>query len=169
MAKIGLLSKLGIIILAFGLTALYCNYAYGAEWELYAENQNFSFYYNVEAQDPLKNIFDIFRKKIVTVWTKRVSKDDKGRNWQIQENKRLGLSIKGYENYEYTVFLREINCSDRISRSISEADYTKNGNLLSKSESPYSEWKPIVPGSYDEALQKTVCAVKTSGTQETKN
>lgn len=167
MTKIGSLSKHGIIILAFGLIAIYCNHAYGAEWELYAENQNFSFYYNVEAQDPLKNIFDIFRKKIVTVWTKRVSKDDKGRNWQIQENKRLGLSIKGYENYEYTVFLREINCSDRISRSISEADYTKNGNLLSKSESPYSEWKPIVPGSDDEALQKAVCVIKASETQET--
>lgn len=168
MIKIGLLSKLEIIILAFGLTALYCNYAYGADWKLYAENQNFSFYHNVEAQDPLKNILDIFRKKIVTVWTKRVSKDDNGRNWQIQENKRLGLSTKGYENYEYTVFLKEINCPDKMSRLLSEADYTKEGNLLTKSESPFAEWKPIRPESDDEALQKAVCVIKTSETQETK-
>lgn len=167
MTKNGLLSKYGIIILAFGLVALCCNHAYGAEWKLYAETQNFFFYHNVETQDPLKNIFDIFRKKIVKVWTKRVSKDDNSRNWQIQENKRFGLSIKGYENYEYTVFLKEIKCSDKMSRLLSEADYTKDNNLLSKSESPYAEWKPIVPGSDDEALQKTVCVIKASETQET--
>jgi hypothetical protein len=166
MSKVRLSSKFGIIILAFGLIALYCDYAYGADWKLYAETQNFYFYHNVEPQTSLKNIFDIFRKKIVTVWTKCVSKDDKGRNWQIQENKRLGLSIKGYENYEYTVFLKEIRCSDKMSRLLSEADYTKEGNLLAKSEYPYAEWKPIVPGSDDEFLQKAVCVIKTSETQE---
>ncbi len=158
MTKIGLLSKHGIVILAFGLIALCCNYAYGADWKLYAETQNFYFYHNVDKPDPLKLILDIFRKKIVTVWTKRVTKGENGKNWQIQENKRLGLSIKGYENYEYTVFLKEINCSDKMSRSISEADYTKDSNLLSKSESPYAEWKPIVPGTGDESLYKAVCA-----------
>lgn len=167
MTKIGLLSKPGIIILAFGLIVLYCNYAYGADWKLYAETQNFYFYYNVDKPDPLKLILDIFRKKLVTVWIKRVSKDDKGRNWQIQENKKLGLSTKGYEGYEYTIFLKEINCSDKMSRLLSEADYTKDGNLLSKSESPYAEWKPIVPGSDDEALQKAVCVINASETQET--
>lgn len=157
MSKVRLLSKFWIIIIAFGLIALYCNYAYGADWKLYTETQNFYFYHNVETQGHFKNILDIFRKKIVTVWTKRVTKGENGKNWQIQENKRLGLSIKGYENYEYTVFLKEIKCSDKISRLLSETDYTKDGNLLAKSESPYSEWKPIVPGSDDEALHKAVC------------
>jgi hypothetical protein len=157
MTKIRLLAKLRIIILVFGLIALYCNYAYGADWKLYSETQNFYFYHNVDKPDPLKLILDIFRKKIFTVWTKRVTKGENGKNWQIQENKRLGLSIKGYENYEYTVFFKEINCSDKMFRSISEADYTKDNNLLAKSESPYSEWKPIVPESDDEALYKAVC------------
>jgi hypothetical protein len=157
MTKTGLLSKFGIIILAFGLIALYCNYTYGADWKLHAETQNFYFYHNVDKPDPLKLILDIFRKKIVTVWTKRVTKDDKGRDWLIQENKRLGLSSKGYENYEYTIFLKEISCSDKMSRLLSEADYTKEGNLLAKSEYPYAEWKPIVPESDDEALHKAVC------------
>lgn len=169
MSKTGLLSKLGIIVLAFGLIALCCNYAYGADWKPYAETQDFYFYHhnNVEPQVSLKNILDIFRKKIVTVWTKRVTKGENGKNWQIQENKRFGVSIKGYENYEYTIALKEINCSDKTIRLLSEADYTKEGNLLAKSESPYSEWKPIVPGSDDEALQKAVCMIKASETQET--
>jgi hypothetical protein len=167
MTKIRSLSKFGFIIIAFGLIAFCCNYAYGADWKLYAENQNFYFYHNVDKPDPLKIILDIFRKKIVRIWTKHVSKDNKGRNWQIQENKRLGLSIKGYENYEYTVFLKEINCSDKMSRLLSEADYTKEGNLLAKSEYPYAEWKPIVPESDDEALQKAICVIKASETQET--
>ncbi len=63
MSKIGLLSKFGIIILAFWLIALCCNYAYGADWKLYAETQNFYFYHNVEVADPLKTVLDFFRKK----------------------------------------------------------------------------------------------------------
>ncbi|WP_333654335.1 surface-adhesin E family protein [Dissulfurispira sp.] len=98
-----------------------------------------------------------------------MTKDNKGRDWLIQENKRLGLSSKGYENYEYTIFLKEISCSDKMSRLLSEADYTKEGNLLAKSEYPYAEWKPIVPESDDEALQKAVCVIKASETQETEN
>ncbi len=56
-----------------------------------------------------------------------------------------------------------------MSRLLSEADYTKEGNLLAKSEYPYAEWKPIVPESDDEALQKAVCVIKASETQETEN
>ncbi|GER92776.1 hypothetical protein A45J_0501 [hot springs metagenome] len=161
MTKIGLLSRYGIIILTLGMIALCLDYAHGADWKLYAENQDFYFYYDMDKPDPLKLIADIFRKKIVTVWTKRVSKDERGRNYQIYTNKKLGLSVKGYENYEYTIFLKEINCSNKMSRLLSEADYTKDGNLLAKSESPYAEWKPIVPESDEEVLQKAVCVINT--------
>jgi len=162
-----LLAKIGSILMAFWIITFCYSKAEGADWKLYAENQNFYFYHNVEAQDPLKNILDIFRKKIVKAWTKRVIKGDKGRDWQIQENKRLGISTKGYDNYEYTIFLKEINCSDSMVRPISEADYTKERNLLSKAEFPYAEWKHIIPESDDEALHKAVCTLSKTETTET--
>lgn len=155
------------LILLFVLyPLLFIRHAHGADWKLYAENQDFYFYYNIDKPDPLKLIRDIFSKKIVVVWTKHVSKGERGKDYQIHSNKKLGLSVKGYENYEYTIFLKEINCSDKMFRLLSEEDYTKEGNLLSKSESPYSEWKPIVPGSDNEKLQKAVCTTAILETQE---
>lgn len=147
---------------------IYCTKAEGTNWETYYETQNFYFYYNADTKkDPIKNILDIFRKKIVKAWTKRLIKGNEGRNWQIQENKRLGLSTKGYENYEYTISLKEINCSDKMVRTISDVDYSKEGNLLAKSESPYADWKPIIPESDDEALHKAVCTISITETPET--
>ncbi len=148
---------LGIILAAFWFAILHWNTADGADWKSYAENQNFSFYYNAEEPDPLKEILNIFKKRIVRVWTKRAVKNNKGRGWQIQENKRLGLSVKDYEQYEYTLSLKEINCSDKMIRSLSEADYAKEGNSLAKSESPFAGWSPVIPASSDESLYRTVC------------
>lgn len=150
-------AKIGIILATFCFAILQGNTADGADWKSYAENQNFSFYYNAEEPDPFKEIANIFKKRIVRVWTKRATKNNKGRDWQIQENKRLGLSMKDYEQYEYTLSLKEINCSDKMIRLLSETDYAKEGNLLAKSESPFARWGPVVPTSSDESLYKAVC------------
>ncbi len=155
--KKALPAKIGIILTALCFTILHSNTAYGADWKLYSENQYFYFYYNAEEPDPLKEILSIFKKRIVRVWTKRSIKNDKGRDRQILENKNLGLSVKDYEHYEYTLSLKEINCSDKMIRLLSEADYAKEGDLLAKSESPFAGWSPVVPASSDESLYKAVC------------
>ncbi|HAK88783.1 MAG TPA: hypothetical protein DHV16_04495 [Nitrospiraceae bacterium] len=152
-------SKIIFIPAVFCLAILHSNTAYSADWRLYSENQHFSFYYSAEETDPLNEFLSVFKKKIVKIkmWTKHAVKNDKGRDRRILENKNLGLSVKDYEHYEYTLSLKEINCSDKMIRSLSEADYTKEGNLLERSESPFAGWNPVVPASGDESLYKAVC------------
>jgi hypothetical protein len=156
-------AKFIILILVLSISVQFSK-SEGAEWELYAENQNFSFYFDTTGIKKLKEIdliLDHFRKRIAKVWTRRVTKGENGKNWQIQENKRLGLSVQGYENYEFTMYSKEINCRDKTVRVLSEADYTKDWNLLAKSETPYVEWKPIIPGYADEFLHKVLCNTET--------
>jgi hypothetical protein len=146
-----------IIFLSVFAGALLSGSAEGAEWKKYAENQHFTSYYRVEELNPLDQLTAIFSRKPVKVWTKRNIKSEKGRERQISENKRSGFSTTGYEDYEYSLFLNEINCSEKTFRILSEADYTKEGNILAKSEMPYAVWKPIAPDSENELLHKTVC------------
>lgn len=144
--------------------------AEGADWKLYAETPNYNFYYNADSMAPrflkdihlledMQRMLNFVMKNTVKVWTKRSIKNDMGRTLQLQEHKRLGLSVKGYENYQHTLSLKELNCRDKTVRLLLEADYTEDGNILGKEETPYAALKPVAPESNDDLLHKTLCSI----------
>ncbi|MBI3592255.1 MAG: hypothetical protein HY099_02030 [Nitrospirae bacterium] len=151
------------------ITALIVVCGYGAadvaDWKPYAETRYFNFYYDAgDIRYLSKSIFNLFEGKnpkgdISGVWIKRVIKGEKGRDFQIQEQRKHGLSIRGYEQYEYTMALKEINCSDKMYRIISEVDYNKEGGKLGAytNEPRWVSWRSILPESEDEVLHKALC------------
>ena len=139
--------------------------AEAADWRPYAGDQYFSYFYDARSTDyPYKTVSNVLnlelsKLSIVSVWTKRIIRDRKGRERQIEEQKKLGFTTKGYERYEYTVAHKELNCSKRRYRVLSEADYSKDDDVLSsvKKDVNYVEWNPIPPDSDTDALHQALC------------
>jgi len=153
------LSNWGVIISAL-LVLSFCSHtkAEGADWKLYAESDNFYFYFDSSnIKHSVKDYLSLPWTRFSKAWTKRVIRNEQGRNWQIQENKKLSLTTRGYENYEYTIALIEINCSDTSRRTLAETDYSKGGSILAASEEPYARWKPVTPESAHEMLYQLLC------------
>ena len=153
---------IAVIIMA----GIWCSAAAeAADWRPYAGDQNFSYFYDARLIDyPYKTVYNVLnlelsKLSIVSVWTKRIIRDRKGGEWQLQEQKKLGLTTKGYERYEFTVAQKELNCSEKKYRVLLEADYSKDGDVLSSvlKDANYVDWNPIPPDSDTEALYHAIC------------
>ncbi len=143
----------------------FCAAAEAADWRRYAVDQNFSYFYDAGLIDyPYKNVYSVLnlefsKLSIVSVWTKSIIRGNRGRDWQIEEQKKQGLTTKGYVRYEYTVAQKELNCSEKRYRVLSEVDYNRDGDVLSSfaKDVNYVEWKPIPPDSDTDALLHALC------------
>jgi len=153
---------IAVIIMA----GIWCSAAAeAADWKPYAGDQYFSYFYDAGRIDyPYKTVSNILnlelsKLSIVSVWTKRIIRDRKGCEWQIQEQKKVGLTTRGYERYEYTLDHKELDCSKEKYRVLSEADYNKDGEVLSSfiNDARYVDWKPVPPDSDTEALHHALC------------
>lgn len=154
------------MIVVFAVVGTLC-IAFAAEgtgWKPYAETAFFTFHYDADdIRYPSKRL-DLNRVKVVKgyilgVWTKRVPRGEEGRERQIEEYKKSGLSTKGYERYAHTVAMEEINCREKTFRVISETDFDKEGNKLGAfvQEPSRVRWKPILPESDHDALFTVLC------------
>jgi len=135
-----LLGKLGIILI--GLAIFGYAEVWGADWRLYAKQDNFTSYYDAEGiTTPFKNIV---RVRIKNEFTE---------NGVAEAVKRFG---KKYENINYSIALKEINCLNKRGNNLFLTYYSKEGKAMFTYSSE-SEWNPIVPESVGEALYNAVC------------
>ena len=135
-----LLGKLGVILI--GLAIVGCAEAWGADWKLFGDHDNYLIYYNIQnITRPSKNI--------VRVWIR----------WDYTKKgvmDMVGKFGKKYENLDYLKYLCEINCVEKMIRYLSANYYDNKGKvILSLSYSP--EQYSIVPESIAESLYKEVC------------
>jgi len=138
------------------------------DWKPFAADKHFSYYYDgKKIVYPYKTIRDVLNLElakvgIVRVRTKRIIKDEKSRVWQIEELEKRGLAPKGYDKYEYTLSSKELSCTDKKFKLLSETDYSKKGDILGSfvKEPASADWEPIPPSSETEALQLVICSKK---------
>lgn len=99
-------------------------------------------------------------KGLVRIKLRTVAKGNEARNWEITERLKRGLSIKGYENYESSQDIYEINCVEKKFRVLSGADYDTENNILSSYNNPSLEWRVVPENSAIMSLikLKSVCS-----------
>jgi len=115
---------------------------YGADWKfLYFYDYSSDYYDAQSITHPSKNI--------VRVWT-RSDFTEKGK---IDAVGRLG---KKFENLNHTIDLWEINCVEKMYRTLSGNAYDNKGEAIFFYSSP-SEWNFIVPESRGEILYEKTC------------
>jgi len=67
----------------------------------------------------------------------------------------------GYDYYDHTLTLYQIDCTSRRIKAFSVIDYDFNGNVLrSESQENGYSWEYVVPGSIGEKLYYTLCGKK---------
>jgi hypothetical protein len=134
--------RLGLILFVIGLPILGNMEVWGADWKVYSTNDETVYSYDRQG-------LSWTSKNIVRVWVKW-EYTDIGIMRVVQQ---LG---KEYENFKYIIALDEINCSDKKSRNLSLAYYSKYGEAL-YTDSSGTDWDYIVPQSILESLHEAVC------------
>lgn len=166
-----------ILISAVLVAGVCCNAAAGtADWKPYAADRHFSYYYDAHSVVyPYRGVHNVLNLEladvgIVEVRTKSIIKDEKSREWKMQELKKSGLATKGYDSYDHTVSGIEVNCTDKKYRLLSEADYSRGEDRLGSvlKESGSVAWEPIPQGSEAEALRLAVCSVSRNKRPDTR-
>jgi hypothetical protein len=139
------------------LIGLFCAYGNveGADWKFYA----------VKAEGDIKYYYDqesIRRtsKNTVNVSVKRVFINPKK---LIKKRKELGLTTKGYKNIDFSLTLKEINCHNKMHRSLSFVDVDRKGNVLNSGiiNPGASQFMFISPAMVIDELRKIVCRKNT--------
>jgi hypothetical protein len=142
----GNMSKVKIYLIStffFGLVLLRFAEAWGADWKVYAGTNDGIFYYDAEnVIHPSNNTIRIWHKVVFS---------EKGIRGAVNT---FG---KDYENLDYSISLREINCAEKMFRSLSVTYYSKEGAVLDSSEDYGAEWHSIDPMAIIEGLYQRVC------------
>ena len=118
-------------------------------------------------RDTFKAYYDaanLYREKVgsVLVWLKVVpiTKTEAERRRFVAgiiDNRKLRMSVSGYERYAYTLSVEEFDCVGRRARSISIEDYDETEKLLGSSTLEDLPFAPATKGSMAEFILKTVC------------
>jgi hypothetical protein len=123
-----------------------------SEWMLFDMGALRDYYYDSATIERLSET--TVKARIATV-----IKGEEGRNWEVAERMKRGLSFGGYENYQSSADVYLIDCAGKRYQIIKGADYDDKDNILSSYERPEPAWEPVPPGSTLETLltYKAVC------------
>ena len=130
------------------------------EWKYVAtledDRDSWKTYYdaaNIERQD----------KGIVGVWLKQipVTKDEAERQRIVSgiiDNRKVNnMSIKGYEEFAYSLTLVEFDCSGRKARRTSIKDYDRADKLLASDKKEGVPFAPVPKDSLPGIILEAVC------------
>lgn len=122
-------------------------------WRLFDMDNLRDYYFDSDSIEELT-------KGLVRIKLGTVVKGAEARNWEIRERLHRGLSIKGYENYESSQDIYEINCIEKKFRVLSGTDYDTEDNILSSYDNPSLEWRTVTENSAIMSLikLKSVCS-----------
>jgi hypothetical protein len=114
-----------------------------ADWKIYAGTDEGQFYYDAENITHLSVGMVHFRHK--TVFSE---------NGIARAVEALGTD---YQHLEYSISVREIDCSEKKVRSLGVTYFSKDGKTLDAAIDPKSEWHPIEPTAMIEGLFQNLC------------
>lgn len=121
-------------------------------WRLFDVSKLRDYYYNPAAIERLSAT--VLKIPIATV-----VKGAEGRDWEVDQRMKRGLTFGGYENYYSSEDVYLIDCAQKRYQIISGTDYDEKGNILTSQERSNPSWESIPRGSALETLAsyKSVC------------
>jgi len=137
-----LLGKLGILLIAFGLTIFGSTEVQGGtDWKYYGTNQDGSYYYFTESMARSS-------RNIVRVWVHSTYTDQGITRW-------VRGGGKEFQDLGSTLVLSELDCVYSAIRSLQIVFYSKSGEVIKLVNT--KEWEFFAPDSMSEALYHEVC------------
>ena len=135
------LSIMGVISVA--LVLLGSAEVWGEDWKAYGGTNDGVFYYDTEnITHPSKNIIRFWHKTIFS------------ETGIAEAVKTFG---KDYENLDHSISLREIDCPQKMIRSLAVTYYSNTGAALDYAMNPEAEWQLIDSAAIIETLYQRLC------------
>lgn len=94
--------------------------------------------------------------KIYRVWDK-VKYSKVGKDERIQTSKKYTVYSDSWEKLDYEIFLYEFDCVNNKTKLIQGLSYDDGGKVIGSGEVPNPEIRQIIPGSFQNTLQREVC------------
>jgi Surface-adhesin protein E len=135
------LSFIGVISVA--LVLLGSTGAWGADWKAYGGTNDGLFYYDTEnITHPSKNIIRFWHKTIFS---------------EAGIREAVNTFGKDYENLDHAISLREINCPEKMIRSLAVTYYSNTGAILDSAMNYEAEWQFMDSAAIIESLYQRLC------------
>jgi len=134
-----------LVVVLIGLAIFGYAEVWGADWRIYAKPESGIgvYYYDADGiTRPSKNIVRVWEKVVYSA---------KGVKRYVEE------SGKRYENLSHSLNLWEFDCVEKKERILQTTEYSKDGTVLSSTQSQKTPWNFISPTSIGEALYEAVC------------
>ena len=132
------------ILATFSLLLLLPQDLAAEDWKIYAGTDEGRFYYDTESVvQPAKDIIHLRHKASFS-----------------ENGVRRIVEILGEEEYkdlDYSISVREINCSEKKIRSLGVTYFSKSGKALDAAVDFRTEWHPIEQTAVIEGLYQMVC------------
>jgi hypothetical protein len=136
--------KLGVVFFVIGFTIFGYAEVRGADWKYLYADENYSFFYDWQSINKTST-------GSILVWEKMVPT-------QKTKEEKVKKSEPKFQNWDYTLLLEEIDCTERKIKLLKWIDYDENGKPISISDmSKIINWEVITPESLGEALFEMVC------------
>jgi hypothetical protein len=137
--------KPGVTLIFIGLLLFCCSEGVGADWKLYASNDEGTYFYDTEGVRQIS-------RDITEVWEKRVFPPKKVQRYV----EKFGLK---YKELDYGIRLLEVNCNERKFRSLQATYYKKDGFIdhLNFEAMGASVWHLVIPETTGDKLLNTIC------------
>jgi hypothetical protein len=131
-----------LLVILSGIFLVGYSEARGEDWKLFSDSEGSSFLFDAENVSSLS-------ENVVSVWVKVV----------VSEKDRSAWVAKGgqkYLNLSYIKSLLEINCREKLERSLLLELFSEQ-NILDSFKGEKPQWRSIPPGSNWDNLHKAIC------------
>lgn len=130
-------------VISVALALLGSTEAWGTDWKAYGGTNDGVFYYDIEnITHPSKNIIRFWHKAIFS---------------EAGIREAVNTFGKDYENLDHSISLREINCSEKMIRSLAVTYYSNDGAVLDSAMDYEAEWHLIDSTAIIESLYQRLC------------
>jgi hypothetical protein len=130
-------------VISVALVLLGSTEVWGEDWKAYGGTNGGVFYYDTEnITHPSKNIIRFWHKTIFSEAGIR------------EAVKTFG---KDYENLDESISLREIDCPQKMIRSLAVTYYSNTGAVLDSAMNPEADWQFIGSAAIIESLYQRLC------------
>lgn len=143
------LSFVVIFLLVVSLSSICFSEENIDRWVLYGKSPFGDYYYD-------KMSVTKGSKNIIRVWEK-VKFTKEGKDSQTKDRKYSKIPKYEWDKLDFGINLYEFDCENNTRRLLSFVDYNDEERIIEKFNVANPEIEPVIPGSINESLLKSVC------------
>jgi hypothetical protein len=129
-------------------------------WRFFAQTEEYQFFYDTGSiESNSRGIVKVAVKRTIREEPQIINETKKGLVRELKKRQKAGMSIRGYENFEYEMIVCQIDCKSGLIRFLKSVNYDNRGNIIETVAVPDAilKWEKIVPDTINDTLRRSLC------------